>query len=153
MTSNTKNNTTPITKMKTEIKVSEIEHDELVDLLSTALYGSSWFDAEYDKEVYRTLTKTKGECFEDKLADMLLAGHKITIRDLEADGESYSKNFVRFEGKYQDAIYEVGLDDFLRVASTQKGHRLLEEVLSGEGDYYTADAFLQRVVFGGEVYG
>ena len=139
--------------MKTEIKVTEINHEELVDLLSTALYGSSWFDAEYDKEVYKSLTKTKGECFEDKLADMLLAGHKITIIDLEADGESYSKNFVRFEGRHQNAVYEVGLDDFLKVASTQKGYRLIKEVLSGEGDYYTADSFLQTVVFGEEVYG
>ena len=139
--------------MKTEIKVSEIEHDELVDLLSTALYGSTWFDASYDKKVYESLPKKTGECLEDKLADMLLNGHKISIIDLEADGESYSKNFVRFEGRYQNAVYEVKLDDFLKVASTKKGFGLLEEVLSGEGDFYTADAFLQRVVFGEEIYG
>lgn len=139
--------------MKTEIKVTELEHDELVDLLSTALYGSTWFDASYDKGIYEKLEKTHGECFEDKLADMLLNGHNITITDMEADGESYSKKFVRFEGKYQNAVYEVELNDFLKVASTKKGFRLLEDVLSGEGDYYTADAFLQRVVFGEEVYG
>ena len=139
--------------MKTEIKVTNIEHEELVDLLSTALYGSTWFDASYDKKVYESLTKKTGECFEDKLADMLLNGHKIAIIDLEADGESYSKNFVRFEGRYQNAVYEVKLDDFLKVASTKKGFKLLEEVLSGEGDFYTADAFLQRVVFGEEIYG
>lgn len=139
--------------MKTEIKVTNIEHEELVDLLSTALYGSTWFDASYDKKVYESLTKKTGECFEDKLADMLLNGHKIAIIDLEANGESYSKNFVRFEGRYQNAVYEVKLDDFLKVASTKKGFKLLEEVLSGEGDFYTADAFLQRVVFGEEIYG
>ena len=139
--------------MKTEIKVTELEHDELVDLLSTALYGSTWFDASYDKGIYEKLEKTHGECFEDKLADMLLNGHNITITDMEADGESYSKKFVRFEGKYQNAVYEVELNDFLKVASTKKGFRLLEDVLSGEGDYYTSDAFLQRVVFGEEVYG
>ena len=139
--------------MKTDIKVTELEHDELVDLLSTALYGSTWFDASYDKNIYEKLENTQGECFEDKLADMLLNGNKITITDMEADGESYSEKFVRFEGKYQNAVYEVELNDFLEVASTKKGFRLLEDVLSGEGDYYTADAFLQRVVFGEEVYG
>ena len=139
--------------MKTEIKVTELEHGDLVDLLSTALYGSTWFDALYDKDIYEKLEKTHGKCFEDKLADMLLNGHKITIIDIEAEGESYSKNFVRFEGRYQNAVYEVELNDFLKVASTKKGFRLLEDVLSGEGDYYTADAFLQRVVFGEEVYG
>ena len=139
--------------MKTEIKVTELEHGDLVDLLSTALYGSTWFDASYDKDIYEKLEKTHGECFEDKLADMLLNGHNIIITDLEAEGESYSEKFVKFEGKYQNAVYEVELNDFLKVASTKKGFRLLEDVLSGEGDYYTADSFLQRVVFGEEVYG
>ena len=84
---------------------------------------------------------------------MLLNGHNITITDIEAEGESYSNKFVKFEGRYKNAVYEVELNDFLKVASTKKGFRLLEDVLSGEGDYYTADAFLQRVVFGEEVYG
>lgn len=142
-------------KAEIKVKVTELNHEDLVDLLSTALYGSSWFDASYNKEVYESLTNTTGECFEDKLADMLLAGHKITITDYEAEGEKYSDKFVKFTGagEYKNAVYEVGLQDFLDVASTQKGFKLLEDVLSGDGDYYTADAFLQRVVFGEEVYG
>ena len=139
--------------MTTEIKVTAMTHDELVDLLSTSLYDSTWFAASYDKNIYESLESKTGECFEDKLADMLLSGHKITITDVEADGEKYSDKCVRFEGRYDDAVYEVGLDDFLEVASTQTGYRLLQEVLSGEGDYYTADSFLQRVVFGEEIYG
>lgn len=139
--------------MKTKITVTEINHEELVDLLSTALYGSSWFEAEYDSNIYNTLKKTTGDCFEDKLADMLLAGHKITIYDHEAEGESYSKKCVGFTGKWESAVYKVDLKDFLHVASTKTGFKLLEEVLDGSGDYYTADAFLQRVVFGEEIYG
>ena len=38
--------------MKTQIKVTALEHEELVDLLSTALYDSSWFGAGYDKDKY-----------------------------------------------------------------------------------------------------
>jgi hypothetical protein len=139
--------------MKTTIKVTEFEHEELVDLLSTALCGSSWFEADYDSKIYETLKVKNGECFEDKLADMLLAGHKITIIDHEADGESYSKKFVRFEGEYESAVYEVSLKDFLNTASTKRGYQLVDEVLSGDGDYWTADAYLQMVVFGEEVYG
>ena len=139
--------------MKTTIKVTEFEHEELVDLLSTALCGSSWFEADYDSKIYETLKVKNGECFEDKLADMLLAGHKITIIDHEADGESYSNNFVRFEGEYESAVYEVGLKDFLKTASTKRGYQLVDEVLSGDGDYWTADAYLQMVVFGEEIYG
>jgi hypothetical protein len=137
--------------METKITVTKFDHEDLVNLLSTALYGSSWFGASYDKKIYNTLTKTEGDCFEDALADMLLAGHKITITDYYAEGESYSKKCVGFDG--EDANYEVTLKDFLKVASTKQGFKLVEDVLDGDGDFYTADAFLQRVVFGEEVYG
>ena len=138
--------------MKTKITVTSIDHEELVDLLSTALYDSSWFGADYDSDTYKKLENTTGECFEDKLADMLLAGHQITITDYEADGESYSSKCTKITAD-GDAVYKVGLEDFLKVASTKKGFKLLNEVLDGTGDYYTADAFLQRVVFGDEIYG
>ena len=138
--------------MKTKITVTEINHEELVDLLSTALEGSSWFAASYDKTLYESIQETHGYCFEDKLADMLLSGHKITITDYEADGESYSSKCTRITAD-GDAVYKVGLEDFLKVASTKTGFKLLGEVLDGTGDYWTADAFLQRVVFGEEIYG
>ena len=138
--------------MKTTIKVTELEHDDLVDLLSTALYDSSWFGAGYDHKVYNELQEKHGDCFEDALADMLLAGHKIEITDFEAEGESYSDKCVKIDDD-ENAHYRVGLNDFLEVASTKRGYQLLEQVLSGEGDYWTADAFLQRVVFGEEIYG
>lgn len=139
--------------MKTEIKVLSFTHDELVNLLSTALYGSSWFDADYDRTIYNTLEKTNGDCYEDKLADMLLAGYKITIIDMEAEGEKYSDKCVRIDEDDESAVYEVRLEDFLQTASTKDGYRLVMEVLSGDGDFWTADAFLQRVVFGEEIYG
>lgn len=137
--------------MKAKILVTELSHEELTDLLSTSLYGSSWFSAKYDKEVYKSLNNKNGDCFEDKLADMLLAGHKITIVDTMAEGESYSNKFVRLDGDC--AEYEIGLNDILKTASSKTGYELLKDVLSGEGDYFTADAFLQRVVFGKEIYG
>lgn len=127
-------------------------HEELVDLLSTALEGSSWFGASYNKEIYGSLKDTHGDCFEDKLADMLLAGYQITITDYEADGESYSSKCTRITAD-GDAVYKIGLDDILKTASTKTGFKLLSDVLDGTGDYWTADAFLQRVVFGEEVYG
>jgi hypothetical protein len=138
--------------MKTKITVTTMEHEELVDLLSTALEGSSWFGASYDKTLYESIQETHGYCLEDKLADMLLAGHQITITDYEADGESYSSKCTRITAD-GDAVYKVGLEDFLKVASTKTGFKLLNEVLDGTGDYWTADAFLQRVVFGEEIYG
>ena len=138
--------------MKTKITVTSIDHDEMVDLLSTALEGSNWFGADYDRDIYKTLEDTTGDCFEDKLADMLMAGHKITITDYEAEGESYSNKCTKITADGY-VVYKVGLEDFLKVASTKTGFKLLNEVLDGTGDYYTADAFLQRVVFGEEIYG
>ena len=138
--------------MKTKITVTSIDHDELVDLLSTALYDSSWFEADYSSDIYKKLEDTTGDCFEDKLADMLLSGHQITIIDHSADGESYSSKCTKITTDGA-AEYKVGLEDFLKVASTKTGFNLLNEVLDGTGDYWTADAFLQRVVFGEEVYG
>lgn len=138
--------------MKTKITVTEFTHDELVDLLSTALYGSSWFEADYDNDKYKLIENKEGDCFEDKLADMLLAGHKITLIDNYAEGESYSKKFVGFN-RDESANYEISLKDLLKTASTKSGFKLVEEVLDGDGDYWTADAFLQRVVFGEEIYG
>jgi hypothetical protein len=137
--------------MKVKILVTELSHEELTDLLSTSLYGSSWFSSKYDKEVYKSLKNKNGDCFEEKLADMLLAGHKITIVDTMAEGESYSNKFVRLDGDC--AEYEIGLNDILKTASSKTGYELLKDVLSGEGDYFTADAFIQRVVFGKEIYG
>ena len=150
--------------MNTEITVTTMKHGELVNLLSTALEGSSWFGATYDRELYESIQETHGYCFEDKLADMLLAGHQITIIDYAADGESYSNKCTRItiDG---DAIYKIGLDDILKEASTQIGYNLLRETIGyskemGDdhdedptGDFWTADAFLQRVVFGEEIYG
>lgn len=138
--------------MKTKITVTEFTHDELVNLLSTALYGSSWFEADYDNDKYKLIENKEGDCFEDKLADMLLAGHKITLIDNYAEGESYSKKFVGFN-RDESANYEISLKDLLKTASTKSGFKLVEEVLDGDGDYWTADAFLQRVVFGEEIYG
>ena len=140
--------------MKTEIKVTELEHEDLVDLLSTALYGNNTFAASYDRHIYESLENTIGECFEDKMADMLLNGHKITITDLWAEGCIHAKKkFVRFEGVYQNAVYKVGIKDFLKAASTPRGYELVKDILDGSGDAITGFIFIQLVVFGEEVYG
>ena len=139
--------------MKTKITVTALSHDDLVDILSTGLYGSSWFEADYDHNIHESLEKKQGDCFEDALADMLLAGHKITFTDYYAEGESYSDKCVGFDKENDAAIYEVDLKDILKVASTKEGYRLITEILDGDGDFYTGDAFLQRTVFGEEVYG
>lgn len=140
-------------KAEIKIKVTELNHEDLVDLLSTALYGNRTFAATYDRSVYESLKNTTGDCFEDKMADMLLAGHEITITDLWADGYIHArKKFVRFEGVYQNAAYKVGIKDFLKAASSPRGYELVKDILDGSGDAIDGHAFIQLVVFGEEVY-
>ena len=139
-------------KAEIKVKVTELNHEDLVDLLSTALYGNDTFAATYDRSIYEKLENTTGDCFEDKMADMLLAGHEITIVDLWAEGYIHAKKkFVRFDG--ENAVYKVGIKDFLKAASTPRGYELVKDILDGSGDAITGYVFIQLVVFGEEVYG
>ena len=72
--------------MKTETKITEISHEDLVNLLSTSLYGSTYLSANYDESVEYDEDKS----YEDIMADILLNGGKIEITDHYAeDGEVY----------------------------------------------------------------
>ena len=142
--------------MESEIRVTKLTHDDLVNILSTALYANDIIGASYNNKIYESLENTNGHCFEDKLADMLLAGHSIRFYDYEAYGESHSDKCIGFEDDYDEdsiGVYEVCLQDFLDTASTKEGYRLVNEAISGEGDYYIAFNFLQRLLFGEEIYG
>lgn len=139
--------------MKTEIKVTAFEHEELVDILSTALYGCEWTTTDYDWKAWNKLpNKTENICFEDKLADCLLAGLPIYITDLEAEGERYG-NVCESIINEDITEYIVTLDRILETASTPEGYELVKEILDGNGDYYTANNFLQLVMFDEIIYG
>ena len=66
-----------------------MSHEDLVNLFSTALYGSSYLEADYDADFYKSIPKDKriGDCFEDKLADVVLNGGQIYFYDNYAEGE------------------------------------------------------------------
>lgn len=83
--------------MKYTVKISklELEHDDLVDLFSTALYGQDIFECDYgDDELsekimneYRAkyASENNGEkpCYEDVLAELILKGGCIYVSDFE----------------------------------------------------------------------
>lgn len=54
--------------MKQNIEIVSVSKDDLVNLLSTALYGSSYLSADYDKIFYYQIPddKKSGNCFEEK---------------------------------------------------------------------------------------
>ena len=154
--------------MKAKVTVTELTHDELVDILSTALYDCDYLTADYDTKAWKEIPQDKkhGNCFEDHLADVLLNDGIIFITDNEANGELYKTPGVPChlekpawweQGQDDDScvvgVYEVNLKAILKACSTPRGYKLLTETLNGEGDYFTANNLLQIAMFGEEIYG
>lgn len=150
--------------MEVQIKVTELNHANLVDILSTALFGCDWLEADYDSNFWKSIPgdKKSGHCFEDHLADVLLNGGTITLSDKEADGELYKVRGVPCHlekvdwwdaENYKIGVYTLNLRALLKACSTPYGYELLTEVLSGQGDYFTANNLLQIAIFGEVIYG
>lgn len=152
--------------MKTKTTILEINHEDLVDFFSTALYGSRMFGARYDSiEYYELKDANENDCYEDKLARLLLAGKTIEIIDKYAeDADEYYGNlphvWVWNEYEYE-MIYTVSLDDIKRgIQSCLDGDDYLSEcarnlVHSDEGNFDSpqAENILQVVLFGEMIYG
>ena len=97
--------------MKTQTIVKEITHEDLVNLLSGALYGSNYLSADYEEAV----EYDEDDSYEDVMANILLHGGTIYITDHYAeDGEVYGN--LSCEVKEDDegnlnTIYSVTLND------------------------------------------
>lgn len=122
--------------MKVEVTIKEITKDDLVNLFSIGLTGSSFLGCDYDKRLYKSLPDaSEDDCIEDKLAKLLLAGHSIELRDLEADSEDhYGTLESRYREAYQCMAYKVTLEDI------KKG---LQNAATNDD---TADYFMQLAV-------
>lgn len=92
--------------MKTQTIISEITHDDLVNLFSTALYGSNYLSSSYDESV----DENDDDCYEDVLAKILLSGGKIQITDYYAEGCDYG-NLPRKMDEDENYTYTVTLED------------------------------------------
>ena len=88
-------------KIKNNVEIIDITHDDLVNLFSTALYGSSYLSAEYNKDFYNSIPadKKKGDCYEDHIADVLLNGGEIYIYDAYPGACLFSRIDCAFRGK------------------------------------------------------
>lgn len=65
--------------------ITELSHNDLVNLFSTALYGSTYLDADYEEAVEHN----EKDCFEDILANILLHDGSIKVTDYYAEGCVY----------------------------------------------------------------
>lgn len=125
-------------------KITELTHHELGDILSF-VNDEGHFGLDYSKEIWAQLSnKTEDPCFEDKLADMLLAGKSITIIDYDADGAVYADGKLDED---ENGIYTLRIEDFLEWGDPH----LAYEILEGDGDAWTAYEFIQKVMFHGEI--
>ena len=78
--------------MKTQTIISELTHDDLVNLFSTALYGSSYLSSNYEDDV--KVDKNDDDCYEDVLAKILLSGGKVKITDYYAERLLEAQRFM-----------------------------------------------------------
>ena len=160
-------------KLKNTVEIIDITHEDLVILFSTALYGSSYLSAEYDKDFYNSIPKDKkeGDCFEDHLADVLLNGGEIYIYDAYSEGEVYSKNGELIKEEYCDeeyAQYTLTLTDIIeglqRAANgtykTNNDDKFIRQCFNEFADEYhynldmtDADALMQIIIFNELIYG
>ena len=124
--------------LKNIIRQTLLKGENLVDLLSTAFYGNSWFSCEVDDK-WKYLIKSSSECREDKWADVLKGGGKITVVDWEDD----------------KSRHDISLDDIVKGLEKLYDEHLhvYARAIENDGDFYDADAVIQYAVYGEWVYG
>ena len=129
--------------MKLKVTITELTHDDLVNLIETATYGSEWLSAHCPVESREMYKSSEYNCHSEALAEVLLKGGKIIFTDHydedEEDGKDYLvdlKQVLR------------GLNKFLKKYPSN-----FEDVTTDSGDYYTWNNAVQMIIFGDLVYG
>ena len=117
--------------MKIKVKITDLSKEEIVDLLSTALYGNPRLGVDNSTEEYK---QADGDTIEEKLAYMLLKGQGIYLIDM------YEDELLDLD---LDRLYE-GLSSFIE----NGGSSNIEEY-----DLIDADSVLQYAIFGEIIWG
>lgn len=74
--------------MKTKTIITEMSHEDIVNLLSTAAFGSYMLGIDYNRKDYKALpNKDEDDCIEDKMAKLLLAGKSVVFADMYTEDE------------------------------------------------------------------
>ena len=93
--------------MKTNLTITEITHKDLVNLFSTAFYGSTYLEVDYTNPSLGD----EGDSFEDILAKNLLSGYSIVITDWYAEGEAYGNLSFIIDDEQDCVHYTLNLED------------------------------------------
>ena len=152
--------------MKTKTTITELTQEDLVNLLCTATYGSSWLECYANDR--SGVDITENDCLEDVWAKCLLAGKKITFVDHYAEGIHYgSINDYTFGKEDEECEYRISLQNIIDglqkcadmdfVDSENNGWiaECYANLLNGGYDFdqTEADALVQIILFGELIYG
>ena len=149
--------------MKIETKITEITHEDLVNLFATATEGSNFFDVKKRKaDYYGTPLESETDCREDTWAKVLLAGKPVFVYDYYAeDGDEFYGILPHtWRPKEQAMRYELTLEDIRKgleraVSSQTYISKYTIDLFNEESsfDLTEAEGLLQYIVFGEEIYG
>ena len=154
--------------MKTKTIITELTQEDLVNLLCTATYWSSWLSCyANDRE---GVDITEEDCREDVWAKCLLAGKRITCVDYYAEGEHYGELPYTFGKEDEECEYSVSLQDIINglqkcadgtfVDADNDGAKewlseCLRDLANEDVDFDNpeAEALMQIILFGELIYG
>lgn len=164
--------------MITRTAIEDITHDDLVNLFSTALYGSNYLGVSYGE---KTPDCTEDDCLEDIIAKILLGGGTIKLIDLLADGNvmgelPHDEPCKDEDEMYGSVAYYVTLEDirkgleksangtFNTRPEVSEDFAKRNEMFAREAfsayinesrfwDYTAADALMQVILYNEIVYG
>ena len=149
--------------MKTKTEIYDISHNDLVNLFSTALYGSSYLDCNYhvdDNDA--TVVFNEQDCFEDKIAKCLLSGKRVEMIDHYCEGSDdfYGELEHRYDKEsgcmcyYLDLqVIKKGLEKMLNSGGWNAQYVMMIVNDDCSFDLVSADAIMQNIIFGEEIYG
>ena len=148
--------------MKLISTISEITHDDLVNLFSTATYGSNYFAvAKKKKDYYGTELEDANDCREDTWAKILLSGKPVYVRDYYSEEEFYGNLPHEWDEKRGAMKYTVTLEDIkkgLQKAIDNGGWdaKCAFDLINDDScdlDLTEAENLLQIITFGEAIYG
>jgi hypothetical protein len=150
--------------MKTRTIIEEFSHEDLVDLLCTATYGSEYFACRIPKGNYKgTDLENENDCTEDKWAKVLLAGKTLYVYDYYAEDETdfFGNLPHKWKEDEQAMRYTITLEDIKKGAQqvldskNNYDKKCMQDWMAGEGDMDLCEAenLLQLFVFGEAIYG
>ncbi len=148
--------------MKTKTIITEINHDDLVHLLSTATYGSNYFSVvKKKKDYYGTELEDESDCCEDTWAKILLAGKPVYVLDYYSEEDAYGNLPHEWDEKRCAMKYTVTLEDIkngIQKAIDNGGWdaECAFDLIKDDSynlDLPEAENILQIITFGKPIYG